>query len=60
MCQPPYRKKQCLWLPKLFKANFCRMGKRFDNRFCHERTAIPSRIFKTRQTHITTTVGHFS
>ena len=39
---------------------FCWIVKRFNNRFCQERTAIPSRIFKTRQTHITTTVGHFS
>ena len=55
MCQPPTKKakkKQCLWLPKLFRANFCKMVKRFNNLFCHKRTAIPSRIFKTQQTHI--------
>ena len=55
-----HKKKQCLWLPKLFGTNFCRMVKRVNNRFYHERTAIPSCIFKTLQTHITTTVGHFS
>ena len=47
-----HKKKQCLWLPKLFRANFCRMVKRFNNLFCHKRTTIPSRIFKTQQTHI--------
>ena len=55
-----HTKKQCPWLPRLLRAYFCRMVKRFNNRFYHERTAIPSCIFKTRQTHITTTVGHFS
>ena len=55
-----HQKKQSLWLPKLFGTNFFRMVKRFNNRFYHERTAIPSCIFKTLQTHITTTVGHFS
>ena len=55
-----HKKKQCLWLPKLFRANFCRMVKRFNNLFCHKRTAIPSRIFKTQQTHIAATVGHLS
>ena len=55
-----HKKKQCLWLPKLFRANFCRMVKRFNNRFCHKRTAIPSRIFKTQQTHIAATVGYLS
>ena len=55
-----HKKKQCLWFPKLFRANFSRMVKRFNNRFCHKRTAIPSCIFKRQQTHIAATVGHFS
>ena len=59
-----HKKKQCLWLPKLFRANFCRMVKRFNNRFCHKRTAIPYCIFKTQQTYIAATVSdtveHFS